>query len=57
MIALSAEALHAKAESIAQYRSQLSTFFKDEAEIDTRLKAYAQEVGGGKLVERYWRKV
>jgi len=56
-IELSAEALQAKAESIARYRSQLSTFFKDEAEIETRIKAYATEVGGGKLAERYWQKV
>jgi LmbE family N-acetylglucosaminyl deacetylase len=55
-IELSAEALHAKAASIAEYRSQLSTFFKDEAEIATRLRAYAAEVGNGKWVERFWRK-
>jgi LmbE family N-acetylglucosaminyl deacetylase len=56
-IELDTEALQAKAESIAQHRSQLSTFFKNEAEIEQRLRAYAQEVGGGKFVERYWRKV
>jgi LmbE family N-acetylglucosaminyl deacetylase len=56
-IELRAEALSAKIESIAQYRSQLSSFFKDEGEIETRLKAYAKEVGDGQLVERYWRKV
>ncbi len=50
-IELSAEALQAKADAIAQYRSQLSTFFKDETEIETRIKAYAKEVGGGKLNE------
>jgi len=55
-IELDTEVLRAKAESIARHRSQLSTFFKDEAEIEQRLRAYAQEVGGGKFVERYWRK-
>jgi LmbE family N-acetylglucosaminyl deacetylase len=56
-IELDADALRAKAESIARHRSQLSTFFKDETEIEERLRAYAQEVGGGKFVERYWRKI
>jgi LmbE family N-acetylglucosaminyl deacetylase len=56
-IELDTDALQAKAESIARHRSQLSTFFKNEAEIEQRIRAYAQAVGGGKFVERYWRKV
>lgn len=56
-IELDAATLQTKAESIARHRSQLSTFFKDKAEIEQRLRAYAQKIGGGKFVERYWRKV
>lgn len=55
-IELEAAALQAKVESIAKHRSQLSTFFTDEAEIDRRIRAYAQAAGHGKLVERFWRK-
>lgn len=57
LIELSAEALQAKAAAIAHYRSQLSTFFADEAEIDVRIRAYAKDVGNGQFVERYWRRV
>jgi LmbE family N-acetylglucosaminyl deacetylase len=55
-IELSSEALHAKIEAFTQYRSQISTFFKSDEEIEQRIRAYAQKVGDGQPAERYWHK-
>ena len=55
-IELSGEALQAKIVAFLQHRSQISTFYQDEAEVEQRICAYAQAVGKGRLAERYWRK-
>jgi LmbE family N-acetylglucosaminyl deacetylase len=55
-IALSDEALRAKTAAFLEYRSQISTFYKDTAEVAPRLRRYAEQVGVGKPVERFWRK-
>jgi hypothetical protein len=51
---LSEEALEAKAAAIGHYRSQLSTFWTDLAEMSTAIRAFANQTGGGQLAERYW---
>lgn len=51
---LSEQALQAKIAAIACYRSQLSTFWANEAEMATKVWAFAERTGGGKLAERYW---
>ncbi len=51
---LDEEALAVKVRAIACYRSQISTFFKDEAEMAARVRAYAEVVGGGQPAERLW---
>lgn len=48
-IPLSAEAIQKKAEAITAYRSQLSTFFKDQQDLQRQLTTYAQKVGGEKI--------
>ena len=53
---LSDEAIRMKAKAINAYRSQISTFFKDEAEVEQRIRAYASLVGGqAGASERVWR--
>ena len=51
---LSEQALQAKIAAIACYRSQLSTFWTDEAEMATKVRAFAERAGNGRLAERYW---
>ncbi|MEM7330826.1 MAG: PIG-L family deacetylase [Chloroflexota bacterium] len=51
-IALTNKQLEIKGESIAKFKSQISSFFNDRSDIDTKLKAYASRVGG----ERQWTK-
>ena len=50
-VALSEAALQRKTDAIAEFRSQLSTFFVDRADLDAQVRAYAAAVGG----ERGWR--
>jgi LmbE family N-acetylglucosaminyl deacetylase len=45
-------ALAAKIESILAFRSQLSTFFTDRADLERQVRGYAAQVGG----ERLWRR-
>jgi hypothetical protein len=55
LVSLSEEALTAKARAFAQYRSQISTFYKSVEEIGQRLRAYAASIGeGAGYAERYW---
>lgn len=54
MVLLSEEALEAKIAAIACYRSQLSTFWADVAGMAAAVRAYAEQVGGGRPAERYW---
>jgi LmbE family N-acetylglucosaminyl deacetylase len=50
--ALSDAELNVKIEAILAFRSQLSTFFTDRADLERQVKGYAALVGG----ERVWRK-
>ncbi len=56
VIELSKDALRAKIEAVLQHRSQISTFYRDDAEVEERMRAYAEAVGQGRPAERYWRK-
>jgi LmbE family N-acetylglucosaminyl deacetylase len=56
LVQLDESALVAKVAAIACYRSQLSTFFADEAEMAARVRTYAEATGGGRPAERLWRK-
>lgn len=49
-IPLSATAVQAKIDAITAFRSQLSTFFQDQADLDQQIRAYTASVGG----ERIW---
>ena len=55
-IELSDRALAAKIDAFLQYRSQISTFFRDDAEVAQRIRSYAELVGNGRPAERYWRR-
>lgn len=48
---LTAAARHAKIEAILAFRSQISTFWRDRADLEGQVGGYAQQVGG----ERLWR--
>lgn len=50
---LSEAALRAKIEAILAYRSQLSTFWTDRADLERQVRGYAERVGG----ERVWRRM
>ena len=52
---LSAAALRAKIDAFLCHRSQISTFYRDDDEVAQRLRAYAEAVGRGQPVERFWR--
>jgi len=54
LIELDEDALASKVQAIACYRSQISTFFKDEAEMEARVRAYAEVIGNGQPAERLW---
>ncbi len=54
LVQLDKDALAAKVAAIACYRSQISSFFADKAEMATRVRAYAEVVGGGQPAERLW---
>lgn len=49
---LSEAALQAKIAAILAYRSQFSTFWTDQADLERQVRGYAERVGG----ERVWRK-
>jgi LmbE family N-acetylglucosaminyl deacetylase len=51
--ALAESDLAAKIEAILAFRSQLSTFFTDRADLEQQVKGYAAKVGG----ERVWRRL
>ncbi len=55
LIELDEDALFSKVRAIACYRSQISTFFQDDAEMAARVRAYAEVVGDGQPAERLWR--
>lgn len=53
---LSAEALVAKAQAMAAYASQLSSFWQDESDLLTKTRQFAEHTGNGRLAERLWLK-
>jgi LmbE family N-acetylglucosaminyl deacetylase len=54
-VLLDERAMVAKTAAVARYRSQINTFFENEEEMATRLRAFAAIVGRGKgWAERYW---
>ena len=53
-VGLSEATLQAKIEAFLQYRSQISTFYRDDEEVRQRMRAYAELVGQGQAAERYW---
>jgi len=55
LVLLSEEALEARIAAIACYRSQLSTFWADVVEMAAAVRAFAEQIGGGRPAERYWR--
>lgn len=54
-VGLDEAALEAKIAAARCYRSQISSFWADEADLAAHFRAYAAEVGGGSPAERYWR--
>jgi LmbE family N-acetylglucosaminyl deacetylase len=54
-VELSDEALQAKIDAFLCHRSQISTFYQDDAEVAQRVRAYAEAVGAGRPAERFWR--
>jgi LmbE family N-acetylglucosaminyl deacetylase len=52
VIPVSQEALEARAQAMAAFKSQVSSFFRDEADLRQQVAAYAVQVGG----ERLWRR-
>jgi LmbE family N-acetylglucosaminyl deacetylase len=55
LILLSEQALEARIAAIACYRSQISTFWADVAEMATAVRTFAERTGNGRLAERYWK--
>lgn len=56
VVGLDEAALEAKIAAALCYRSQISSFWADGAELAAHFRAYAAEVGGGSPAERYWRR-
>jgi LmbE family N-acetylglucosaminyl deacetylase len=52
VVPLGNDALEARSRAIAAFRSQVSSFFRDEADLRKQVSAYAGQVGG----ERLWRR-
>jgi LmbE family N-acetylglucosaminyl deacetylase len=53
IVPLSEAAVEAKIEAVAAYKSQLSTFFEDRADLEKAIRQQVEEVGG----ERIWRRI
>lgn len=56
VVPLDEAALEAKIAAALCYRSQITSFWADEADLAAHFRAYAVAVGGGKPAERYWRR-
>ena len=54
LVTLSPEGLQAKIAAIAQYRSQISSFWADRADMAASVRAFAAKTGAGPPAERYW---
>ncbi len=57
VVALDEAALEAKIAAALCYRSQITSFWADEADLAAHFRAYAEGVGGGSPAERYWRRI
>ncbi|MCS7177827.1 MAG: PIG-L family deacetylase [Anaerolineae bacterium] len=55
VVTLDGAALEAKIAAALCYRSQITSFWADEADLAAHFRAYAGEVGGESPAERYWR--
>jgi len=55
LVALSEQALEAKAAAIACYGSQISTFWAGPDQMAASIRAFAEHSGSGVPAERYWR--
>jgi len=55
LVPLSEEAVDARVAAIACYRSQISSFWADAAEMATAVRAFAEQTGAGRPAERYWK--
>jgi LmbE family N-acetylglucosaminyl deacetylase len=53
-VGLDEVALEAKIAAARCYRSQITSFWADAADLTAHFRAYAAEVGGGSPAERYW---
>jgi LmbE family N-acetylglucosaminyl deacetylase len=53
LVSLDMRALKAKYAAIAAFRSQLSSFFRDQADLEAQVGGYANSIGG----ERRWRRL
>lgn len=53
VIKVSDAALHARVDAVLAYKSQLSTFFTDRADLERQVFGYARRIGG----ERVWRQL
>ncbi len=54
VVPLDEAALEAKIAAARCYRSQITSFWADEADMAAHFRAYAAVVGGGNPAERYW---
>lgn len=54
---LSEEALEARIAAIACYRSQISSFWADVAEMAAAVREFAERTGDGRPAERYWKQL
>jgi LmbE family N-acetylglucosaminyl deacetylase len=54
-VELSEAALQARIDAFLCHRSQISTFYQNDAEAAQRMRAYAGAGGQGQPVERFWR--
>lgn len=52
---LDEEAVSAKLNAIARYRSQINSFWPDLATMSSEVRTFMNAVGGGAPAERYWR--
>lgn len=55
-VPLSEEALEAKLDAMARYRSQISSFWADVEAMERAVRASAVRAGDGEPAERYWRR-
>ncbi len=53
VVALDHQALRAKYAAVAAFRSQVSTFFRDQADLEAQVGGYAAAIGG----ERRWQRL